>query len=331
MTERAIPMSAEVRDAEVMDPAALAFVDELASTSTQPREMVISVLVVEDDEFQRANLDVMFESANKTNKAVHFIVTIVDSASAALQLLQQTKPRVDLVLLDVYLAPGERNGLEMLPDVREAVGPRCAIVMLSAHQEFELVHECMAVGADAYLMKPIRHDEVKHLWQYCFRRNKTSDAGSASTTPSHTPRGGSAASIGHGRRAADHRYHTTAASPRGMPLGACDPGPRALGVCRLVAGPRPDATHSQRGAPSPLPSSRGSGSAGPGGRTGTPGSDGRVSSPRAAAMSPTGAGGQHVHSRCRIPGHSANILKPMHPTTRQPAGEDVLEPGCEHQ
>ena len=73
-------------DAQVMDPAALAFVDELAgSTSQEPREMVISVLVVEDDEFQRVNLDTMFESANKTNKAVHFIVTIVDSADAALQ------------------------------------------------------------------------------------------------------------------------------------------------------------------------------------------------------------------------------------------------------
>ena len=37
-----------------------------------------------------------------------------------------------------------------LAELREAVGPRCAIVMLSAHDEFRLVHDCMSAGADAF-------------------------------------------------------------------------------------------------------------------------------------------------------------------------------------
>ena len=65
--------------------------------------MDIYCLVVEDDEFQRTNLSLLFESANKQSTSVQFALTVVDSPRSALVLLNGPKapPRVDLILLDV--------------------------------------------------------------------------------------------------------------------------------------------------------------------------------------------------------------------------------------
>jgi CheY-like chemotaxis protein len=135
----------------------------------------LHVLIVEDDSFQRLAISQLFDAANSTNAdQIKYVATAVDSPTAALNYWRSRhQPRcIDLLVLDVFFGEGEDQvrGYELLPELRRCLGDQVAILMLSAHQEFSLVQTCLEGGADAYLMKPIRADEVRNLWQYCARK-----------------------------------------------------------------------------------------------------------------------------------------------------------------
>ena len=161
---------------DLIDDTALDAVAELAlnrpaNTASGPSQMNLSVLVVEDDHFQRLTLRQMFDRANVTNRgSVHFDVRLLESTSEALQFLRSEASSLDLVILDVVFPGEEMSGRDILPHIREAAGDKTAIVMLSAYSQPRLVEECIYAGADAYLPKPIRAEEVGLLWQHCLKR-----------------------------------------------------------------------------------------------------------------------------------------------------------------
>jgi len=136
--------------------------------------MNISVLVVEDDFFQRGTLQQLFDRANRANEgSIYFEVRLLESTAEALSFLRsEGTARLDLVLLDVVFPGEEMSGSDLLPHIREAAGERTAIVMLSSLLEPTLVEDCIRGGADAYLPKPIRAEEVGLLWQHCVKRGK---------------------------------------------------------------------------------------------------------------------------------------------------------------
>ena len=309
----------------------------------------ITVLICEDDAFQRETLRGLFESANAAEKRVRFFVTIVESPSAALALLRsEAPPRIDLVLLDIDFGPTESSGQEMLPALRAALPPMASIVMLSVHQGFSLVHDCMSSGADAYLMKPIRAEEVRSLWQHCFRRQGAvrQDASRQANNPRAlaSPRGAlvppPGGRLGHTTSLPLHR-DLPAASPVAAPshpaswAGACDPGPRAPGCCRLVTGPRPGSVGSNSGGGSSLASPRvarlpawgaGTSYASNSPRDGP--SHNRPSTP--SFQSPSQA--SPAYSRCRRPGNTANHLRPIHISPNDRGEEtSAIETGCAQQ
>ena len=314
---------------------AVSALDGLALNGVIPEDVV--VLVVEDDEFQRATLIALFASANKTNESIQFDVHICESASAALEMLQSPEcpETVDLILLDVFYKANEKSGCQLLPELRTMAGARCAIVMLSAHQEFALVRECMQQGANAYLMKPIRAQEVRHLWQYAFRITHGDEGGAVS---------------GRGQR-------DCARTPRATPfpeLGgsrACDPGPRAPGTCQLNVGPRPrnglepmsprsnvagPRSGGQRALSAQASSQASSQASAQASAQWSAQASTQAPSPRPSRpalygsnASPTGAGGNPVHSRCRqSTNRGNNTLKPLHLTDPD---DDSVQAGCAQQ
>lgn len=122
----------------------------------------LRVLVVDDDTSCLIILEKML-------LRLMYQVTICSQADVALTLLRERKGCFDLVLSDVHM-PGmngykllQQVGLEMdLPVIMMSVDGRTATVMTGINQ-----------GACDYLIKPIRPEELKNIWQHVVRRKCT--------------------------------------------------------------------------------------------------------------------------------------------------------------
>ncbi len=76
------------------------------------------------------------------------------SAAAALELLNTSQP--DLFILD-YMMPG-MNGIELCEQLRsDPVWGKAHILMLSAVDTDDYVHQCMVAGADSCIAKSEMH------------------------------------------------------------------------------------------------------------------------------------------------------------------------------
>lgn len=105
---------------------------------------MIEIIVVDDDQDLRENLDEILTSAG-------FAVTLASDGEEALERLAHH--RFDLVLLDLVM-PG-LGGLETLRRIREKL-PRLPVIMFSAFASVENAVEAMRQGAQDYVTKPFR-------------------------------------------------------------------------------------------------------------------------------------------------------------------------------
>jgi len=105
---------------------------------------MLEIMVVDDDQDLRENLDEILSSAG-------FAVTLAANGEEALERL--ARHRFDLVLLDLVM-PG-LSGLEVLRRVREKL-PRLPVIMFSAFASVENAVEAMRQGAQDYVTKPFR-------------------------------------------------------------------------------------------------------------------------------------------------------------------------------
>lgn len=115
---------------------------------------------------QRETILALFQKANEANEgAVTFEVEAVSNAKAAIERLERDEDKLfHIILLDILLP--DLNGYEVLPTLRTLVGEDVAIVMASAHSHISLVQLCVRRGADAFLVKPLNSEEVRHIWQF---------------------------------------------------------------------------------------------------------------------------------------------------------------------
>ena len=183
------------------------FVKELLSADCPVASL--TVLCIDDDDFQREAIKALFQIANNVPNKVRYNVTVVASAAEALSTFEpplNLKP--DLVLLDIMM-DGTR-GDEFLPQLRELIPPHGKIVMASALSHVKRVEGLLGLGgADGYLVKPISPDTVKVVWQYVYPperlahlsfADRPGTPGSGSSSPRAAPPVGS---IGH-----DNRVHS---------------------------------------------------------------------------------------------------------------------------
>jgi DNA-binding NtrC family response regulator len=84
-----------------------------------------------------------------------FEVSWHESAAAALRAAETFSP--DLILLDYSLPDG--NALELLPVLKE-LHPASAAIVLTGRGSIELAVQCMQVGADHFLTKPVKLDTL---------------------------------------------------------------------------------------------------------------------------------------------------------------------------
>ena len=108
-----------------------------------------NILIVDDDEFIRDMLTTRLELRG-------YPVTNAENGLEALQLHQ--KMRFDLILLDIMMP--EINGIDVLKQLK-ADKDNTPVIVMSALHEVSHVVECIQLGAEDYLTKPI---ESELLW-----------------------------------------------------------------------------------------------------------------------------------------------------------------------
>jgi two-component system phosphate regulon response regulator PhoB len=82
------------------------------------------------------------------------VVTLLDKPGDILENIRSAKP--DILLIDIYL--GDRNGLDIVRQLRQMPDlDRIRIIMASGIDKRE---ECLAAGADVFLLKPYMPNEL---------------------------------------------------------------------------------------------------------------------------------------------------------------------------
>ncbi|KAL6965602.1 hypothetical protein U1Q18_036658 [Sarracenia purpurea var. burkii] len=95
-------------------------------------------------------------------------VTTTGQAKMALKILRENKNRFDLVISDVHMP--DMDGFKLLEHV--GLEMDLPVIMLSANSDTKLVMKGITHGACDYLVKPIRIEELKNIWQHVIRRKK---------------------------------------------------------------------------------------------------------------------------------------------------------------
>ncbi|KAI7757400.1 hypothetical protein M8C21_007152 [Ambrosia artemisiifolia] len=93
-------------------------------------------------------------------------VTTTNQAITALNMLRENRNRFDLVISDVYMP--DMDGFKLL----ELVGLEMdlPVIMLSGNGDRNLVMKGVTHGACDYLVKPVRLEELRNIWQHVIRR-----------------------------------------------------------------------------------------------------------------------------------------------------------------
>ena len=82
-------------------------------------------------------------------------VYTASSATEAIDLL--TTHNVHLVISDIRM-PG-LNGLELIEKIRD-ISPKTKCMLLSGYSDFEYAQRAVSAGVEAYLLKPVKEDEL---------------------------------------------------------------------------------------------------------------------------------------------------------------------------
>lgn len=110
----------------------------------------LHVLVIDDEQAQRQML------AAAVGKAGYSVETASGVIEATAKL---ARADIDVALCDIIMPDG--NGIDLLRQHR-ATGGETAFVMITAMASLESAVEALRLGAEDYIVKPVRHQEVLH-------------------------------------------------------------------------------------------------------------------------------------------------------------------------
>ncbi|KAI5071236.1 hypothetical protein GOP47_0013487 [Adiantum capillus-veneris] len=123
----------------------------------------LRVLVVEDDSSTRQIICALLSKCG-------YEVSCATDGSKAWELLEQSKQTFDLVLADAMMPV--LSGTDLLVKIMSSDAHRdIPVIMMSAHDSLDMVFKCLLKGAKDFLVKPLRKNELRNLWQHVWRRN----------------------------------------------------------------------------------------------------------------------------------------------------------------
>ena len=115
------------------------------------------ILIVDDSPFLRNSLKEIFSRKPPTKEPLEIIEA--DSREKAIQEFEKQDP--DLVLLDIVMREGEREGVKVLEQIRKTkTKTKTPVLMLTAVGQEAIIEECKRLGIEGYILKPFDDEEV---------------------------------------------------------------------------------------------------------------------------------------------------------------------------
>ncbi|XP_019427737.1 PREDICTED: two-component response regulator-like APRR7 isoform X1 [Lupinus angustifolius] len=135
----------------------------------------LKVLLVEYDDSTRHVVTALLRNCS-------YEVIEAENGLQAWKMLEDLTNHVDLILTEVAM-PG-LSGIGLLYKIMShKTRKNVPVIMMSSHDSMGLVFKCLSKGAVDFLVKPIRKNELKNLWQHVWRRcHSSSGSGSESGT-----------------------------------------------------------------------------------------------------------------------------------------------------
>ncbi|CAN1166639.1 Two-component response regulator ORR24 [Linum perenne] len=132
----------------------------------------LRVLAVDDD-------PVCLKLIETLLRKCQYQVTVTNQALRALQILREKKNEIDLVISDVNMP--DMDGFKLLEHIEFEMD--IPVIMVSAHGDKELVYKGVTHGAVDYLLKPVRIEELKNIWQHVVRKRKKNAKNNKESSP----------------------------------------------------------------------------------------------------------------------------------------------------
>ncbi|GAB4826105.1 hypothetical protein Ancab_008975 [Ancistrocladus abbreviatus] len=124
--------------------------------------VVVSVLLVEADDSTRQIISALLRKCS-------YKVAAVSDGLKAWEVLKGKSHNIDLILTEVDLP--SISGFALLTLIMEhEMCKNIPVIMMSLQDSVGMVYKCMLRGAADFLVKPIRINELKNLWQHVWRR-----------------------------------------------------------------------------------------------------------------------------------------------------------------
>ncbi|KAJ7535126.1 hypothetical protein O6H91_12G019200 [Diphasiastrum complanatum] len=139
----------------------------------------LRVLLVESDDSTRHVVCALLRNCG-------YEVASASSEMQAWAFLENSKPHYDLVLADIMMP--SLSGITLLKKIRNLDAcKQVPVIMMSSLDSMDIVYKCLSKGAADFLVKPVRKNELKNLWQHVWRKCHNS-GGSSSGSESQTGR-----------------------------------------------------------------------------------------------------------------------------------------------
>ncbi|XP_021762970.1 two-component response regulator-like APRR5 isoform X1 [Chenopodium quinoa] len=130
--------------------------------STRLPKMDLRILLVEYDDSTRQIIGALLR------KCKYKVASVADGLKAW-EVLKARPHNIDLILTEAELP--SISGYALLTLIMEhEICKNIPVIMMSTNDPISMVYKCMLRGAADFLIKPIRINELKNLWQHVWRR-----------------------------------------------------------------------------------------------------------------------------------------------------------------
>ncbi|XP_073297702.1 two-component response regulator-like APRR5 [Primulina huaijiensis] len=131
-------------------------------------KVVLRVLLVEADDCTRQIIAALLRKCS-------YKVAAVSDGLKAWEVLKGSPENIDLILTEVELP--SISGYALLTLIMEHDACKnIPVIMMSSQDSISTVYKCMLRGASDFLVKPVRKNELKNLWQHFWRKQALSSA-----------------------------------------------------------------------------------------------------------------------------------------------------------
>ncbi|KAH6756264.1 hypothetical protein C2S53_003684 [Perilla frutescens var. hirtella] len=131
-------------------------------------KMAVRVLLVEADDSTRQIISALLRKCS-------YKVAAVGDGLKAWEVLKGRPRSIDLILTEVDLP--SISGYALLTLIMEHKACKnIPVIMMSSQDSISTVYKCMLRGATDFLVKPVRKNELRNLWQHVWRKQASSTA-----------------------------------------------------------------------------------------------------------------------------------------------------------